>query len=114
MLLPALVGQGMAREIILLADIFDAAFAQRIGLLHRLVEPERLDAEVQALAGKMLSRAPLSLRESKQLLNRPLETELERAFQNEIEAIMRCFGTADMREATVAFREKRPPVFQGK
>jgi len=113
-LLPALVGQGMAREIILLADIFDAAFAQRIGLLHRLVEPERLDAEVQALAGKMLSRAPLSLRESKQLLNRPLETELERAFQNEIEAIMRCFGTADMREATVAFREKRPPVFQGK
>src|SRR5215467_8203395 len=40
-LLPALVGQGMAREIILLADIFDAAFAQRIGLLHRLVEPER-------------------------------------------------------------------------
>ena len=60
------------------------------------------------------SRAPLSLRESKRLLNRPLEGELERAFQNEIEAIMRCFGTADAREATVAFREKRPPVFQGK
>jgi enoyl-CoA hydratase/carnithine racemase len=112
-LLPALVGQGMAREIILMADIFDAAFAQRIGLLHRLAEPEQLDDEVQNLTNKILSRAPLSIRESKQLLNRPLETELERAFQNEIEAIMRCFGTADMREATVAFREKRPPVFQG-
>jgi hypothetical protein len=36
---------------------------------------------------------------------------LERAFQNEIEAIMRCFGTADAREAALAFREKRPPVF---
>ncbi len=113
-LLPALVGQGMAREIILMADIFDATFAQRIGLLHRLVDPERLDDEVQALTNKILSRAPLSIRESKQLLNRPLESELERAFQNEIEAIMRCFGTADMREATVAFREKRPPVFHGK
>ena len=95
-LLPQLVGQGVAREIILLA------------------EPERLDAEVHALAGKMLSRAPLSLKESKQLLNRPLEVELERAFQNEIEAIMRCFVTADAHEATIAFREKRQPVFQGK
>ena len=113
-LLPQLVGQGVAREIILLADIFEAATAQRLGLLHRLVEPERLDAEVQALADKMLSRAPLSLKESKQLLNRPLEVELERAFQNEIEAIMRCFGTADAHEAAIAFREKRQPLFQGK
>src|SRR6266446_4734831 len=113
-LLPHLVGQGVAREIILLADIFEAAVAQRIGLLHRLVEPERLETEVQALTDTMLSRAPLSLRESKRLLNRPLEAELERAFQNEIEAIMRCFGTADAHEAAVAFREKRPPVFKGK
>ncbi|MDQ6643414.1 MAG: enoyl-CoA hydratase/isomerase family protein [Chloroflexota bacterium] len=113
-LLPQLVGQGMAREIILMADIFEAAKAQRIGLLHRLVEPELLEAEVQAVADKMLSRAPLSLRESKKLLNRPLESELERAFQNEVEAIMRCFSTADAHEATVAFRAKRLPVFQGK
>ena len=113
-LLPHLIGQGMAREITFLADIFEAAVAQRLGLLHRLAEPEKLDAEVQALTDKMLSRAPLSLRESKQLLNRPLEAELERAFQNEIEAIMRCFGTADAHEATVAFREKRPPAFQGR
>src|SRR5438094_2023793 len=67
-LLPQLVGQGVAREIILMADIFEAAIAHRMGLLHRLVEPERLDAEVHTLAGKMLSRAPLSLKESKQLL----------------------------------------------
>ncbi len=113
-LLPHLVGQGAAREIILLANIFEAAVAQRMGLLHRLVEPDRLDAEVQALTKTMLSRAPLSLRESKKLLNRPLEAALERAFQNEIEAIMRCFATADMHEAAVAFREKRLPVFGGK
>jgi len=113
-LLPHLIGQGVAREIILLADIFEASVAQRMGLLHRLVEQERLDAEVQALTDTMLSRAPRSLHESKQLLNRPLEAALERAFQNEIEAIMRCFGTSDAHEATMAFREKRPPVFQGK
>jgi hypothetical protein len=65
------------------------------------------------LANKILSCAPLSLCESKQLLNRPLEPALERAFQNEIEAIMRCFGTADAHEATVAFREKRAPIFHG-
>ncbi len=113
-LLPQLVGQGVAREIILMADIFDAATAQRLGLLSRLVEPELLDAGVQVLADKLLSRAPLAVRESKRLLNRPLEVELERAFQNELEAIMRCFDTADAHEATVAFREKRPPVFKGK
>ena len=114
MLLPLLVGQGMAREIIMMADIFDAPAAQKMGLLHRLVEPDQLDAEVQAMTGKLLSRAPLSVRESKRLLNRPLETEIERAFQNELEAIMRCFGTADAHEATVAFREKRAAIFQGR
>src|SRR5438270_10030555 len=60
-LLPHLLRQGLTREIILLADIFEATIAQHMGLLHRLVEPELLDAEVQALADKMLSRAPLSL-----------------------------------------------------
>lgn len=113
-LLPQLVGQGLAREIILLADIFDASTAQRMGLLHRLVEPEQLDASIQELADKLLSRAPLAVRESKYLLNRPREKDLEQAFYNELEAIMRCFGTADAHEATVAFREKRPPVYKGK
>ncbi len=113
-LLPHLVGQGLAREIILMADIFEAALAQRVGLVHRVAEPEQMDAAVQALADKLLSRAPLAVRESKRLLNLPLVPDLERAFQNEIEGIMRCFGTADAREAAAAFREKRPPIFQGK
>ncbi len=112
-LLPQLVGQGLAREIILLAEIFDATAAQRMGLLHRLVEPEMLYSTAQALADTLLSRAPIALRESKSLLNRPLALELERAFYNELEAIMRCFGTADAHEATVAFREKRRPSFKG-
>ena len=112
-LLPHLVGQGLAREIVLMAEVFDAVTARKMGLLHRLVEPEALDAEVQALADTLLSRAPLAVRESKRLLNRPLESELERAFQNELEAIMRCFVTADAHEAAVAFREKRRPVFRG-
>ena len=97
-----------------MADVFDAATAQQMGLLHRLVDAASLDTAVQTLTDKLLSRAPLSVRESKRLLNRPLETELERAFQNELEAIMRCFSTTDAHEAAVAFREKRPPVFQGK
>jgi enoyl-CoA hydratase len=113
-LLPHIVGQALAREIIFTADIFDAAAAKQMGLLHRLVDQAALDSEVQTLTDKLLSRAPLAVRESKRLLNRPLETELERAFQNELEAIMRCFGSTDAHEAAVAFREKRPPIFQGK
>jgi enoyl-CoA hydratase/carnithine racemase len=112
-LLPYLVGQGLAREIVLAAQIFDAVTARQMGLLHRLVDPDALETEVQALTDTLLSRAPLAVRESKRLLNRPLESELERAFQNELEAIMRCFGSADAHEAAVAFREKRPPIFRG-
>ena len=112
-LLPHIVGQALAREMIFTADIFDAATAKQMGLLHRLVDQAALDAEVQTLTDTLLSRAPLAVRESKRLLNRPLETELERAFQNELEAIMRCFGSTDAHEAAVAFREKRSPIFQG-
>jgi enoyl-CoA hydratase len=112
-LLPHLVGQGLAREIVLGAEVFDAARASQMGLLHRLVEPQALDAEVHKLTETLLNRAPLAVRESKHLLNRPLESELERAFQNELVAIMRCFNTADAHEAAVAFREKRRPVFRG-
>jgi enoyl-CoA hydratase/carnithine racemase len=112
-LLPHLVGQGLAREIVLMAEVFDAARASQMGLLHRLVDPASLDAEVHKLAETLLSRAPLAVRESKRLLNRPLESELERAFQNELEVIMRCFNTVDAHEAAVAFREKRRPVFRG-
>ncbi len=112
-LLPRLVGEGLTREIILMADVFEAALAQSMGLVHRVAEPEQMDAAVQALADKLLSRAPLAVRESKRLLNQPVEPDLERAFQNEVEAIMRCFNTADAREAATAFREKRQPVFQG-
>ena len=107
-------GQALAREIIFTADIFDAATAKQMGLLHRLVDQASLDAEVQALTDTLRSRAPLAVRESKRLLNRPLEAELERAFQNELEAIMRCFSSADAHEAAVAFREKRSPIFRGK
>jgi enoyl-CoA hydratase len=113
-LLPRLVGSGLAREIILMADIFEVELAEGYGLVHRVAEPEQLDAAAQVLADKLLSRAPLAVRESKRLLNQPLEPELERAFQNEVEAIMRCFGTADAHEASVAFREKRSPIFQDK
>jgi enoyl-CoA hydratase len=113
-LLPKLVGQALAREIIFTADIFDAATAKQMGLIHRLVDPASLETEVQTFTGTLLSRAPLAVRESKRLLSRPLEAELERAFQNELEAIMRCFLSADAHEAAVAFREKRPPHFQGK
>src|SRR5258708_12404332 len=110
-LLPQIVGQALAREIIFTADIFDAATAKQMGLLHRLVDQAVLDAEVQTLTDKLLSRAPLAVRESKRLLNRPLETELERAFQNELEAIMRCFGSTDAHEPALPFPEKRPPTF---
>src|SRR5260221_9144963 len=61
-LLPQIVGQPLAREIIFTADLFDAATAKQMGLLHRLVAQAMLDAEVQTVTDKLLSRAPLAVR----------------------------------------------------
>ena len=69
---------------------------------------EQLDAEVQALADNCSAVRRLPCARANSLLNRPLETELEHAFQNELEAIMRCFGTADAHEATCCLPRKTP------
>src|SRR5258706_11310064 len=58
--LPLLVGQAVAGEIVLLANVFDAPAARQMGLLHRLVEPQRLEQEGHALIDTLLRRAPAS------------------------------------------------------
>ena len=112
-LLPRLVGLGRATELLMLGDFVEAKQAQRIGLYHRVVPRERLEAETQALVDRLV-RGPLDgLAETKRALDRELSLELEAALDAEARVQAAPMLEPDFREGFDAFVQKRPPRFSG-
>jgi enoyl-CoA hydratase/carnithine racemase len=111
--LPAIIGLGHAKELVMTGRTIDAAECHRIGLANRVAPLEELDEETQALIDELLAAAPLAVAYAKQVLNgvaRPTvaaSLELEGAFQQTLVA------TEDFREAGAAFVEKREPSWTG-
>jgi 2-(1,2-epoxy-1,2-dihydrophenyl)acetyl-CoA isomerase len=113
-LLPRLVGMHRAKELALLADVIDAAEAERIGLVNRVVPHAELDAFVADWAGRLAGGPPLALALTKRLLARAFESSFADALDAEGVAQSVNVTTADAREAFAAFFEKRAPRFQGR
>jgi 2-(1,2-epoxy-1,2-dihydrophenyl)acetyl-CoA isomerase len=113
-LLPRLIGMHRAKEMILLADILNAAEAERIGLVNRVVPHDELDAFVDDWAKKLAAGPPLALAMSKRMLNNAFSVSLSEALDAESMAQTVNFGSKDTREAIQAFLEKRQPVFRGR
>jgi enoyl-CoA hydratase/carnithine racemase len=112
-LLPRLVGLGRATELLMLGDFIEAPEAQRIGLYHRVVERERLEAETEALVGRLV-RGPLDgLAETKRALNRELSLDLEAALEHEARIQAALMLGPDFREGFDAFVQRRAPRFAG-
>ncbi|MBI2901839.1 MAG: enoyl-CoA hydratase/isomerase family protein [Planctomycetes bacterium] len=111
--LPRLVGRGRALEILLTGEPIDAAEALRIGLVNRVVPKDRLLAEAEALARKMMAAGPVAVRLTLDAVDRGVEAPLETALDLEATLFGACFSTKDMREGTSAFLEKRPAKFTG-
>ena len=113
-LLPRLVGMHRAKELVLLADIIDAAEADRIGLVNRVVPEAELDATVDAIAARLAAGPPIALAMSKRLLNNSFDVTLEQALDDEGLAQTVAFTTEDVAEAMSAFIDQRDPVFRGR
>ena len=113
-LLPRLVGLHRAKELVLLAEIIDAAEAERLGLVNKVVAPEELDAAVADWAHRLAEGPPIALAQSKRLLDSGLSVSLGQALDDEGRAQTVNFGTADTTEAVTAFLEKRQPRFEGR
>ncbi|MBL6620374.1 MAG: enoyl-CoA hydratase [Ilumatobacteraceae bacterium] len=113
-LLPRLVGMHRAKELVLLADIIDAAEADRIGLVNRVVPEAELDDTVDAIAARLAAGPPIALAMSKRLLNNSFDVTLEQALDDEGLAQTVTFSTEDVAEAMSAFIDKRDPVFRGR
>jgi 2-(1,2-epoxy-1,2-dihydrophenyl)acetyl-CoA isomerase len=112
--LPRRVGMHRAKELTLLADIIDAAEADRIGLVNRVVPDGELDATVAELAARLAAGPPIALAQAKRLLNNAIGSTLEQALDEEGAAQTINFATADTAEAVRAFLDKRTPTFQGR
>jgi enoyl-CoA hydratase len=112
--LPRLVGTAKAKELLLTGDTIDAAEALRIGLVNKVVEPDKLMEEAQKLAAKLASKSSIQLQFIKELVNKGTQTNLASACAMEISYFSSCFATEDQKEGMSAFLEKRKPVFKGK
>ena len=107
------IGPGRALELMLTARIVSAAEALRIGLVNRVTEQANLLTEAELLANQIGKLAPLAIRACLEAVTRGIELPLSEGLALETELFSGLFATADMREGTRAFLEKRAPVFKG-
>jgi 2-(1,2-epoxy-1,2-dihydrophenyl)acetyl-CoA isomerase len=112
--LPRIVGQKKAMEIALLGERFDAASAERLGLVNRVVPSASLDAETGKLAARLAAGPTAVYARTKALVNGSLNATLESQLQREAEAFAQSASEPDFQEGLAAFVEKRKPQFKGR
>jgi enoyl-CoA hydratase len=108
------VGLARARELIYLGQTIVAEDALRMGLVTRVVLPETLPAEAQALAEDLAGKAPVALRQAKQATAVALEEDTVAGCRNEVEAFARTFASEDRVEGLRAFLDKRNPTWRSR
>jgi enoyl-CoA hydratase/carnithine racemase len=111
--LARLVGRGRALELILTGATIDAHEAYRIGLANRVVAASALGTEARALAQALAESAPIALRCAMDAIGHGLDMTQAEGCQLEASLFGLVASTADMREGTSAFLQKRKPVFTG-
>lgn len=109
-LLPRIVGERRAREIIMLCEPIRAPEAVAIGLINKCVPADELDAAVDAWCERLLSLSPQALRVAKLSLNFESD-QLWPSVQHGQQMINFIHGTEEFHEGTRAFLEKRAPDF---
>ena len=111
--LPRILGLHRAMEIALLSDPFDAQQALEMGLLNRVVAPEALAAETDALALRLAAGPTRAYGRIRRLVRRSLERDFKAQLAAEGDAFVEGTLTDDFGEGIRAFFEKRQPRFTG-
>ena len=112
--LPALVGLGRAKELVMASKLVDGTEAERIGLVNRVAPADQLDAATEQLAGELLASAPVAIGLAKGVLDAAARPALAATLEQEVAAQELCATSSDFREATRALAERRPPRFSGR
>ena len=113
-LLTRTIGPMRARELMLTAERVDSERCERIGLVNRVVEDAKLQAEAFALAKSLAEGPRIALRNIKDNLDEAPYIDYPTAMHREAERLVGASRTADHKEAVTAFVEKRKPVFSGR
>ncbi len=110
--LPQLIGKGRALEMIFSAKMIDASTALNYGLVNAVVPQEALQATAEKMAQDFMKNSIVAMGYAIEAVNAGM---LEGAigYDVEVQAFGDCFETADFKEGTTAFLEKRKPQFPG-
>ena len=106
------IGIGAGLELFLTGEPFDAARAERIGLVNHAVEPGALDATVRELADRICKGGPNALAAAKRLVRQVPTLPLDEAFAMTARLSAWLFDSDEAREGQAAFTAKRPPAWQ--
>ena len=112
--LPRVVGLARAKELILTGRVIDAAEAERIGLVTRVVPAGQAFAAAHEIGVEIALRGPLAVREAKRLIDAAPDTSIDDGLAAELEASLRVFASDDLLEGATAFLAKRDPHYRGR
>jgi len=111
--LSQLVGKGRAMEMIMTAGMITADEAYRVGLVNHVVPQADLFATYMTIADRIQRNSPVAISKAIEAVNANYKDGVD-GFAIEIEKFGQCFSTADFKEGTAAFLEKRRAEFTGK
>jgi enoyl-CoA hydratase/carnithine racemase len=112
-LLPRIIGQGRAAELLYTGRVLTAEQGERWGFFNRLVPPEAVLGEARALADELAAGPTFAHAMTKRMLHQEWDMSLDQALAAEAEAQAICMATGDFRRAYDAFAAKQRPVFKG-
>jgi enoyl-CoA hydratase/carnithine racemase len=112
--LPAVVGLGRAKELIMTARLIDAAEAERIGLVNRVVAPDELEQATQALVDELLANSHIAVGRAKRVIDASARPALAQTLEMEVAVQEYCVAAArELAQQTAESEAETPAVVAG-